>query len=193
MLPDLCFSSQAAIVPRNPRYPNRKALAEETICTDEMRWRAVGMLQAGERQSAVARGLNVHRSVNHRLWNNYQRDQNASRRLGSGRWRIATTADDCYLLTYQTLEDTNRSNTSWSRSSLLLKESPCPAKLCRADCIKEDCSHGDLLFVCLCLQRTSERGCIGPVNITVGHQSSGATYSLRMSLDLTSRTIPEGQ
>ncbi|GBM96381.1 hypothetical protein AVEN_64084-1 [Araneus ventricosus] len=32
---------------------------------------------------------------------------------------------------------------------------------------------------------------LGPVNIAVGHQRSGATYSLRMSLDLTSRTIPE--
>ncbi|GBN96794.1 hypothetical protein AVEN_242420-1 [Araneus ventricosus] len=44
--------------------------------------------------------------------------------------------------------------------------------------MKEDCSHENLLFVCLCPQRTSERGCVGPVNIAVGHQSSGATYSL---------------
>ncbi|GBM20249.1 hypothetical protein AVEN_216667-1 [Araneus ventricosus] len=67
--------------------------------------------------------------------------------------------------------------------------------------MKEDCSHDGLLFVCLCPQRTSERGCIGPVNlcivaaaatIAVGHQSSGGSYSLRMSLDLTSRTIPKG-
>ncbi|GBO06760.1 hypothetical protein AVEN_155348-1 [Araneus ventricosus] len=65
---------------------------------DEMRWRAVGMLQAGARQSAVARELNVHRSVIHRLWNHYQRDQNASKRRGSGRRRITTTADDHYLL-----------------------------------------------------------------------------------------------
>ncbi|GBN05702.1 hypothetical protein AVEN_95476-1 [Araneus ventricosus] len=55
--------------------------------------------------------------------------------------------------------------------------------------MKEECSHDNLLFVCLCSQRTSERGCIGPVNITVGHQSSGGTYSLRMSLDLTSRAM----
>ncbi|GBM64811.1 hypothetical protein AVEN_105716-1 [Araneus ventricosus] len=32
-----------------------------------------------------------------------------------------------------------------------------------------------------------------PVNIAVGHQSIWATYSLRMSLDLTPITIPEGQ
>ncbi|GBM49640.1 hypothetical protein AVEN_3225-1 [Araneus ventricosus] len=44
-----------------------------------------------------------------------------------------------------------------------------------------------------CVPLSPERGCIGLVNITVGYQSSGATYSLRMSLDLTSRTIPEGQ
>ncbi|GBO06894.1 hypothetical protein AVEN_56319-1 [Araneus ventricosus] len=65
---------------------------------DEMRWRAVSMLQDGARQSVVARELNVHHSVIHRLWNYYQRDQNASRRHGSGRRRIATTADDRYLL-----------------------------------------------------------------------------------------------
>ncbi|GBM43554.1 hypothetical protein AVEN_252158-1 [Araneus ventricosus] len=65
---------------------------------DEMRWRAVGMLQAGARQSAVGRELNVHRSVIHRQWNHYQRDQNASRRRGSGRRRITTTADDRCLL-----------------------------------------------------------------------------------------------
>ncbi|GBM46726.1 hypothetical protein AVEN_209825-1 [Araneus ventricosus] len=63
-----------------------------------MRWRTISMLQAGARQSAVARELNVHRSVIRRLWNHYQRDQNASRRRGSGRRRITTTADDRYLL-----------------------------------------------------------------------------------------------
>ncbi|GBM40846.1 hypothetical protein AVEN_6911-1 [Araneus ventricosus] len=65
---------------------------------DEMRWKTVGMLHAGARQPAVARDLNVHRRVIHRLWNHYQRDQNASRRRGSGRRRIITTADNRYLL-----------------------------------------------------------------------------------------------
>ncbi|GBN80035.1 hypothetical protein AVEN_199180-1, partial [Araneus ventricosus] len=58
-------------------------------------------------------------------------------------------------------------------SSLLLQEGPYPAKLNGADCMKEDCLHDDLLFLCLCPQRTTERGCIGPVNIAVGHQSVG--------------------
>ncbi|GBM37942.1 hypothetical protein AVEN_46246-1 [Araneus ventricosus] len=56
------------------------------------------MLKAGARQSAVARELNVHHSVIHRLWNHYQRDQSARRRRESGRRRITTTADDRYLL-----------------------------------------------------------------------------------------------
>ncbi|GBM29971.1 hypothetical protein AVEN_167446-1 [Araneus ventricosus] len=65
---------------------------------DEIRWRAVGMLQTDAKQSAVARELNVHRCVIHRLWNHYQWDQNASRGRGSRRRRITTTADDRYLL-----------------------------------------------------------------------------------------------
>ncbi|GBN63322.1 hypothetical protein AVEN_143863-1 [Araneus ventricosus] len=56
----------------------------------EMRCRALSMML-----QAVARELNVHRSVIHRLWNHNQRDQNAS---GSGRRRITTTSDDRYLL-----------------------------------------------------------------------------------------------
>ncbi|GBM11555.1 hypothetical protein AVEN_240687-1 [Araneus ventricosus] len=78
--------------------PKAESLNRRNHLHDEMRRRAVGMLQAGARQSAVARELNVHRSVIHRLWNHYQRDQNTSRRRGSGRQRITTTADDCYLL-----------------------------------------------------------------------------------------------
>ncbi|GBN68229.1 hypothetical protein AVEN_35766-1 [Araneus ventricosus] len=64
----------------------------------EMRFISVGMLQAGARQSAVAREDSTQRSVIHRLWNHYQRDENASRRRGSGRRRITTTADNRYLL-----------------------------------------------------------------------------------------------
>ncbi|GBM24343.1 hypothetical protein AVEN_202328-1 [Araneus ventricosus] len=125
----------------------------------------------------------MHRSVIHRLWHYYQRDQNASRRRGSSRRRITNGRRQLPVAMSQTPEDIN----SWRRSSLLLQEDPYPAKLCRADCMKADCLQDDLLFVGFCPQRTSERGCIGPVNIAVGHQSSGTTYSLRISLDLTSR------
>ncbi|GBL87524.1 hypothetical protein AVEN_165142-1 [Araneus ventricosus] len=75
-----------------------ESMSRRNHLRDKMRWRAVGMLQAGARQSAIARELNVHRSVIHRLWNHFQRDQNTSRRRGSGRRKITTTADDRYLL-----------------------------------------------------------------------------------------------
>ncbi|GBM36149.1 hypothetical protein AVEN_31350-1 [Araneus ventricosus] len=78
-----------------------ESMSRENYLHDEIRWRAVGTLQAVSRQSAVARELNVNRSVIHRLRSHYyQRDQNASRRRGSGRRRITTTADDRYPLQY---------------------------------------------------------------------------------------------
>ncbi|GBN53652.1 Transposable element Tcb1 transposase [Araneus ventricosus] len=42
--------------------------------------------------------LKLIQPTNHRLWHHYQRDQNASRRRGSGRRRITTTADYRYVL-----------------------------------------------------------------------------------------------
>ncbi|GBL92047.1 hypothetical protein AVEN_126037-1 [Araneus ventricosus] len=87
-----------------------------------------------------------------------QREHNASRRRGSGRRRIVTTADDRYLLQCTRRRRTQRD--SWRRRSLLLQEGPYPTKLRRVDCMK-DCSHDDL-FVCLCPQRISERGCLFP-------------------------------
>ncbi|GBL94164.1 hypothetical protein AVEN_163494-1 [Araneus ventricosus] len=159
---------------------------------DEMRWRAVHMLQAGARQSAVAKELNAHRSVIHRLWNHYQRDQNASRIRGSGRRRITTTADYRYLLQCAKRRRTLTARQLASQLSAAAGR-PISRQTVSRRLHEGDCSHDDLLFVCLCPQRTSERGCIGSVNIVVGHERSGATYFLRKSLDLTSRTIPEGQ
>ncbi|GBN68928.1 hypothetical protein AVEN_42523-1 [Araneus ventricosus] len=106
-----------------------QSLSRRNHLHDEMRWRAVGMLQAGARQPAVARELNVHRSVIHRLWNHCQRDQNASRRRGSGHRRITATADDRYLL--QCVKR-RRTLTARQLASLLslLQEGPYPAKLC---------------------------------------------------------------
>ncbi|GBM35163.1 hypothetical protein AVEN_140761-1 [Araneus ventricosus] len=158
---------------------------------DEMRWRAVGMLKAGAKESAVAREPNVHRSVIHRLWNHYQRDQNASRRRGFGRRRITTTTDDHYL-----------SQCARRRRTLTARElaSQLPAATGRPisrQTVSRKLHEGGLFarrpVVCVPLSPMSERGCIGPANIAVGHQGSGATYCLWMSLDLTSRTIPEGQ
>ncbi|GBL97432.1 hypothetical protein AVEN_170534-1 [Araneus ventricosus] len=92
----LQFASSSSSV--ESKVAKAESMSRRNHLHDKMRLRTVGMLQAGARQSAVARQLNVLRSVTHRLWNHYQRDQNASRRHGSGCWRITTMADDRYLL-----------------------------------------------------------------------------------------------
>ncbi|GBN80665.1 hypothetical protein AVEN_83853-1 [Araneus ventricosus] len=68
--------------PAESEIAKAESISRRNHLHDDMRWRAVGMLQTGARQSVVARELNVHRSVIHRLWNHYQSDQNASRRRG---------------------------------------------------------------------------------------------------------------
>ncbi|GBM41977.1 hypothetical protein AVEN_3600-1 [Araneus ventricosus] len=149
-----------------------------------MRWRAVGMLQADARQSAVVRELNMHRRVIHRLWNHYQRDQNARRR-GSGCRRITTTADDRNML-----QCARRRRTLTARQ-LALQLSDAAGRPISRQTVSRRLHKG--LFarrpvVCVRLFTAHVRAGMG-VNVVVEHQSSGATYSLRMSLDLTSRTI----
>lgn len=65
--------------------------------SDELRWRAIGRLEAGQRQVEVARWLNVDRSVVSRLWNKFQRTQNASRSYSGGRPRVTSVRDDRYI------------------------------------------------------------------------------------------------
>ncbi|GBN46909.1 hypothetical protein AVEN_57579-1 [Araneus ventricosus] len=107
---------------------------------DEMRWRAVGMVQAGARQSAVTRELNVHRSAIHRLWNHHKRDRKASRRRGSGRpenyynGRRSLPAAMCQTRRRRTL-------TARQLASQLSAAAgrPYPAQLCRAkELIREE-------------------------------------------------------
>ncbi|GBN41752.1 hypothetical protein AVEN_129757-1 [Araneus ventricosus] len=154
---------------------------------DQMRWRAVGMLQAGARQLAAARELNVHHSVIHRLRNHYQIDQNASRRLGYGRRRITTSADDSYLL-----QCTRRRRTLTAGVA-----APCCCRKAHIppNCVVQTaCRRTVRTTACCAFVPAHVRARLfGLVNIAVEHQSNGATYSLRMSLDLISRTIPEGQ
>lgn len=63
----------------------------------ELRWRAIGRLEAGQRQTDVARWLNVSPSVVHRLWRQFQTTDSASRRFSQGRPTATTSADDRYL------------------------------------------------------------------------------------------------
>ncbi|GBN14186.1 hypothetical protein AVEN_119980-1 [Araneus ventricosus] len=117
------------------------------------------------------------------------RDQNASRRLGSGRRRIATTADDRYLL-----QCARRWRTLTARQ-LVSQLSVTAGRSMSRQTVSRRLHKGGLFTrrSVVCVPLSPERGCIEPMNIAVGHQSSGATYSLGMSLDLISRTIQEGQ
>ncbi|GBL85956.1 hypothetical protein AVEN_243980-1 [Araneus ventricosus] len=87
------------------------------------------------------------------------RDQNASRRRGSRRRRITTTADDRYLL-----QCARRLRTATADVAALCccRKNHIPPNCVAQTVVKEDCSHDDQLFLSLCPQRTSERGCIGP-------------------------------
>ncbi|GBM15815.1 hypothetical protein AVEN_262963-1 [Araneus ventricosus] len=122
-------------------------------------------------------------------WFKMTRDQNASRRLGSGRRRIATTADDRYLL-----QCARRRRTLTARQ-LVSQLSVTARRSISRQTVSRRLHRGGLLTrrSVVCVPLSPERGCIEPMNIAVGHQSSGTTYSLRMSLDLRSRMIHEGK
>ena len=58
---------------------------------------AVGMLQAGKVERAVAGHFNVSQSVISRLWNRFQHTGNVAERPSSGRPRKRTVRQDRYL------------------------------------------------------------------------------------------------
>lgn len=66
---------------------------------NDERLRAIGMLQMGSTQQAVANMLRVSQSVICRLWNRYQQTQNVRDRPRSGRPRATTRVQDRYIRT----------------------------------------------------------------------------------------------
>ncbi|GBM06604.1 hypothetical protein AVEN_220040-1 [Araneus ventricosus] len=64
---------------------------------EELRWRAIGRLEAGQSQIEVDRWLNVSPSVVHRLWQQFLTTDSAFRRFSQGRPTATTSADDRYL------------------------------------------------------------------------------------------------
>ncbi|GBM35824.1 hypothetical protein AVEN_43513-1 [Araneus ventricosus] len=63
----------------------------------ELRWRAIGRLEAGQSQAEVARWLNMSPSEVHRLWKQFLTTDSASRRFSQGRPTAATSVNDRYL------------------------------------------------------------------------------------------------
>ncbi|GBM43139.1 Transposable element Tcb1 transposase [Araneus ventricosus] len=64
---------------------------------EELRWKVLGRLEAGQSHKEVARWLNVSPSVVHRLWQQFLTTDSASRRFSQGRRTSTTSADDRYL------------------------------------------------------------------------------------------------
>ena len=58
---------------------------------------AIGRLEAGQSQNAVAQHFQVHRSTISRLWNRYTRYNSTEDRPRSGRPRVTTPAQDRYI------------------------------------------------------------------------------------------------
>jgi transposase len=56
-----------------------------------------GRLQASESQNAVTRLYNVHRSMISRLFQRYQQSGSTADRQRSGRPRITSAAQECYI------------------------------------------------------------------------------------------------
>ena len=62
--------------------------------TQDERLRALGMLQVGTRQVAVARAMNVSQSVISRLWSRHRATGSVQDRPRSGQPRATTQAQD---------------------------------------------------------------------------------------------------
>ena len=58
---------------------------------------AIGRLEAGESQSAVARHFNVHHTTINRLWHRYNQFNSTNDRPRSGRPRVTTPAQDRFI------------------------------------------------------------------------------------------------
>ncbi|GBM37655.1 hypothetical protein AVEN_132098-1 [Araneus ventricosus] len=134
--------------------------------------------------------MNVHRSAIHRLLKHYQRDQNASRRRGSGRRRSTTRTDDRYLLQYA------RRRRTLTTRQLASQLSAATGRPISRHTVSLRLHEGGMFarrpVVCVPLSPAHVRA---RLHWAREHRNwtPEALYSLRMSLDLTFRTIPEGK
>ena len=63
----------------------------------ELRWKAIGRLEAGQSQTEMARWLNVNYFMVQRLWRQYQITDSSSRRFSQGRPSATASAYNRYL------------------------------------------------------------------------------------------------
>ncbi|UYV80733.1 hypothetical protein LAZ67_19001562, partial [Cordylochernes scorpioides] len=70
----------------------------QKILADDLKWRAVGRMEAGQSQVEVAKWLNVNKSVVSKIWKQFIETGTIKRKEGSGRKRKTATSEDRYLV-----------------------------------------------------------------------------------------------
>ncbi|UYV73054.1 hypothetical protein LAZ67_10001682 [Cordylochernes scorpioides] len=68
------------------------------VVADDLKWRAVGRMEAGQSQVEVAKWLNVNESVVSKIWKQFIETGTIKRKEGSGRKRKPATSEDRYLV-----------------------------------------------------------------------------------------------
>ncbi|UYV67797.1 hypothetical protein LAZ67_5002100 [Cordylochernes scorpioides] len=68
------------------------------ILADDLKWRAVGRMEAGQSQVEVAKWLNVNKSVVRKIWKQFFETGTIKRKEGSGRKRKTDTSENRYLV-----------------------------------------------------------------------------------------------
>ncbi|UYV79238.1 hypothetical protein LAZ67_17001702 [Cordylochernes scorpioides] len=68
------------------------------ILADDLKWRAVGRMKAGQSQVEVAKWLNVNKSVVSKIWKQFIETGTIKRKEGSGIQRKTATSEDRYLV-----------------------------------------------------------------------------------------------
>ncbi|UYV80358.1 hypothetical protein LAZ67_18002655, partial [Cordylochernes scorpioides] len=68
------------------------------ILADDLKWRAVGRMEAGQSQVEVAKWLNVNKSVVSKIWKQFIETGTIKRKEGSGRKIKTATSEDRYLV-----------------------------------------------------------------------------------------------
>ncbi|UYV66997.1 hypothetical protein LAZ67_4003618, partial [Cordylochernes scorpioides] len=75
----------------------RRVAACIAVRADDLKWRTVGRMEAGQSQVEVTRWLNVNKSVS-KIWKQFIETGTIRRKEGSGRKRKAATSEDRYLV-----------------------------------------------------------------------------------------------
>ena len=101
---------------------------------------AIGRIQAGESQYAVARDYNVHRSMISRLWQRYQQNGTTDDHPRSGRPRVTTAAQDRYT---RLLHLRNRTVAATVTPNRILDYVEFPHRLFKIDYVNMDCVSDD--------------------------------------------------